>query len=74
MNRLVVLICIILSFVVGFGQWYLMTWFLTSESDPLKWSIIVKIVYLIFSGLSTESLQKIILNGGPNKNDNNQVD
>jgi hypothetical protein len=62
MSRFLLLIYMVLCFVVGFGEWYLMTWFITSESDPLKWSMVVKIVYLIFSAFTTESLQKLVLN------------
>ena len=45
-----------------------MTWFLTSESDPLKWNMVVKVVYLIFSGYTTDALQKLATNS-VNKND-----
>lgn len=63
-----ILIYMLLCFVFGFGQWYLMTWFLTSESDPLKWNMVVKVVYLIFSGYTTDALQKLATNS-VNKND-----
>jgi ABC-type arginine transport system permease subunit len=61
----------VLCFVVGFGEWYLITWFITSESDPLKWNMVAKIIYLIFSGLTTEGLQKMIINN-IDKNDNDE--
>ena len=66
------MICMVLCFVVGFGEWYLMTWLLTSESDPLKWGILVKIVYLIFSALTTQGMQNLIINNISNKNDKDE--
>jgi hypothetical protein len=61
MSRILLLIGLVLCFVVAFGEWYLMTWFLTSESDPLKWGLVVKIVYLFFSVATTDALQKVVL-------------
>ena len=62
MSRILLLIGLVLCFVVAFGEWYLMTWFLTSESDPLKWGMVVKVVYLLFSVITTDGLQKAVLN------------
>ena len=43
---------LILSFVVGFGFWYLVFWFVSNIKDPFQWHWITKIVYLFFGLIS----------------------
>jgi len=39
--------------VIGFGFWYLIGWFISSESDLLLWPWYGKLFYLLFSYQST---------------------
>jgi hypothetical protein len=62
MSSLKIFTVVILSVMFGFGTWYLVIWFLTNESDPFKWSMFVKIIFLLMGGVSTESTIKNIEN------------
>lgn len=37
------------SFVLGAGFWYLIFWFVTSQSNMLDWWMGTKIIYLLFA-------------------------
>jgi hypothetical protein len=52
----------IFSFIVGFGFWYLIFWFLTTEPNLFMWHMVTKIVYLIFSIAATQGIIDSILN------------
>ena len=39
----------IFAFLGGFGIWYFIFFFLTTEANPLLWHWVTKILYLIFS-------------------------
>ena len=40
---------ILLGFIVGFGIWYLIFFFLTVEPNPLNWHWATKIIYLVLA-------------------------
>jgi hypothetical protein len=42
---------LILTFLISFGFYYLIGWFISNEPNLFIWSIFGKIVYLILSGL-----------------------
>jgi hypothetical protein len=46
----------LLSMVIGFGFWYLIGWFISSESDLLLWPWYGKLFYLLFSYQSTNGV------------------
>jgi hypothetical protein len=46
----------LLSMVIGFGFWYLIGWFISSESDLLLWPGYGKLFYLLFSYQSTNGV------------------
>lgn len=53
MEQLIRLVFVLaLAFILGFGIWYLIFWFLTNELDPFKWFWLTKVGYLIL-GLSS---------------------
>jgi hypothetical protein len=43
----------LISFILGFGFWYLVLWFLTNEQNLFHWGMWTKGFYLIFSITST---------------------
>jgi multisubunit Na+/H+ antiporter MnhE subunit len=47
---------LIAGFVVGFGVWYLIFWFVSNESDPFKWHWVTKILYLLVATSSVSSI------------------
>lgn len=42
------ILSLILGFTIGFGLWYLILWFITSEPNLFVWHWAVKTVYLLF--------------------------
>jgi hypothetical protein len=42
---------LILAFVISFGFYYLIGWFISNEQNLFFWTTFGKIVYLILSGL-----------------------
>jgi hypothetical protein len=58
-NILIVILCL----VFGFGFWYLIFWFLTSDPKMISWHWATKIVYLFLSFASTQgSIDALIKN------------
>ena len=58
MNRFLTIIHSLICTFIGFGEWYLITWFLTNQQDPTQWKLSVKIIYLIFAMVASDLLQK----------------
>ena len=56
------ILVLILSLIMGFGMWYLIFWFITSESNLFVWGPWTKGFYLFFgiasSGQILEELNK----------------
>jgi hypothetical protein len=52
---------LVLSFVVGFGLWYLIFWFVTSEPDLFTWHWGIKIFYLILAGSSSQGTFEVLI-------------
>lgn len=50
------LFILILSFIFGFGFWYLIFWFITTEPNLFLWHWVTKILYLILSMTSTNGI------------------
>jgi hypothetical protein len=48
---------IILCIIIGYGEWYLIMWFITKQSNPLEWSLFTKIMYLLFAMTWVESIR-----------------
>jgi hypothetical protein len=42
------------SLLFGFGVWYLIFWFVSTESNAFTWSLFMKILYLLLSYSTTE--------------------
>lgn len=51
------LIYIFLCVIIGYGEWYLIVWLLTKQSNPLEWSMFTKIMYLLFAMTWVESIR-----------------
>jgi hypothetical protein len=49
---------IIISFVIGYGFWYLVMWMYTSERFPISWSVINKTIYLLLGIITTTTLDE----------------
>ena len=62
MIKILTIIHIIICMVVGYGTWYLIFWLLSTQSNPLLWTLWVKIAYLILSMAASESLIKTEIN------------
>lgn len=55
---------LILSFLVSFGLWYLIFWFITAEDNLFMWSGWIKAFYLILgftsmTGIIDETLKEL---------------
>jgi hypothetical protein len=57
------ILILLLSLIIGFGFWYLIFWFVSSESNLFIWGPWTKAFYLIFgftsSGKTLEEIVKI---------------
>lgn len=51
----------IISFVFGFGFWFLIFWFITSQPNLFEWHVATKIVYLLFSFASVNGIAKALI-------------
>ena len=49
MATLKMLLTVVLSFIFGFGFWYLIFWFITAEVNLFLWSGWTKAAYLLMS-------------------------
>ena len=43
---------ILISFIFGFGFWYMIFWFLTNEPNLFLWPLATKIFYIVVSFLA----------------------
>ena len=57
---------ILFSLSLGFGLWFLIFWFISTEQNALIWSTGTKLFYVILSILTSEAMLK---NLGFDKND-----
>lgn len=55
------LLIFLLGFMIGFGFWYLVIWFLTTESNLFTWHWGVKIIYIFLSFSATSASIKSLL-------------
>ena len=46
----------ILSIVFGFGFWYLIFWFITTDPNLFLWHWVTKTIYLIFSMAASQGI------------------
>lgn len=49
---------LLISFILGFGFWYLILWFLTNEQNLFLWGMWTKGFYLICSITSTAGVME----------------
>ena len=70
MTALTRTIHLILAFVISFGFYYLVGWFISTEPNLFYWTLTGKIIYLIFSGLMIVRLLEFF--GWEYKKNNNQ--
>jgi predicted ABC-type exoprotein transport system permease subunit len=56
-NILIVILCL----VFGFGFWYLIFWFVTTERNLFLWHWGTKTVYLLFAFASTQGSMDALL-------------
>ena len=59
LNKFLNLFHAILCAILGFGEWYLIIWLFTKQSDPLWWSDFSKIMFILFGIISTESIRSV---------------
>lgn len=52
---------ILTALLIGFGFWYLIFWFLTTEPNLFLWHMVTKIVYLFISIAAAQSIINNIL-------------
>jgi len=57
-NKLKALTLILFQIILSFGIWYLIGVFISNEFNILKWWIIGKIIYIIFSISTLVNIQK----------------
>ena len=55
MELLKMFLIFLMCFTFGFGAWYLIIWFLTTEQNLFLWPWYVKLIYLILGFSSTSS-------------------
>ena len=60
------ILLILFSLSLGFGLWFLIFWFVSTEENALMWSVGTKLFYVILSILTSEAMLK---NLGFDKND-----
>jgi hypothetical protein len=53
---------VLISFIFGFGFWYSIGVLLSSEFNPLAWSIFGKIMYIIFAWGTSRTTHEVIEN------------
>lgn len=46
-----------LCVILGFGFWYLITWFFTRQSDLMQWTTFTKLLFFLFGIAGSESLR-----------------
>lgn len=51
-----IILMLIFSLLFGLSLWYLVFTFLASDFNPFNWNIWLKILYLIFSVLTSNAL------------------
>jgi hypothetical protein len=57
------ILIIVTSIIFGFGFWYLIFWFITTEHNLFLWHWATKMVYLLLSLAATQgSIEKILNN------------
>lgn len=56
------ILAFLVSFIGGFGIWYFIFFFLTSEPNLLLWHWVTKILYLIFSMSAVNGIANQITN------------
>ena len=54
------IVVILFSLIVGFGLWYGIFFLFILEQNPLYWSFLQKLFFIIFSIVSTESIMRIL--------------
>ena len=47
---------LVFAFVVAFGIWYAIFWFILNESDPFNWHWAAKIIYLLLASSTVNSV------------------
>ena len=57
LNKFLSLIYIFLCIIISYGEWYLIVWFLTKQSNPIQWSLFSKIMYLLFAMFEAETIR-----------------
>jgi hypothetical protein len=62
MEQFKYILILIFSIIFGFGLWYLIFWFLTTEYNLFLWHWVTKIVYLLLSISSSSSISDNNLN------------
>jgi hypothetical protein len=56
MEKFKVLGVLLLSLILGFGIWYIMFWFLLSESNMFMWPLFSKVIYILLSFVSASGI------------------
>ena len=57
MGQIKTLLRLFTSILIGYGLWYIIFYFLTSNVNLLEWNIATKLVYLGFGLITTSKLE-----------------
>jgi hypothetical protein len=57
MKQIKTLLRLFTSILIGYGLWYIIFYFITSNVNPLEWNIATKLVYLGFGLITTSKLE-----------------
>lgn len=52
------IVSLFFSFMFGFGFWYLTMWMFTMEENPLVWSVVNKVIFLLLGIISTSTMDQ----------------
>lgn len=57
MKQIKTLLRLFTSILIGYGLWYIIFYFITSNINLLEWNIATKLVYLGFGLITTSKLE-----------------
>jgi hypothetical protein len=60
MKLLITVVKILISWILGFGFWYFIGLLMSSNFNPLEWSIFGKIFYILLSWGTTRTIFEYI--------------
>ncbi len=64
MEAIKTILLFLVGFIFGFGFWYLIFWFVTTEPNLFVWHWVTKVMYLFFAFASATGSVNALLNNG----------